>query len=595
MQNGIPNFTPLTGVFTGTANSDTYSKTLSIFGLSPDLDAAVNGAIASNLNIRSFAGDDTVDIDASVTGKDIPAVGLFGLEYGDINTGADNDTVLIRGLINSSSSTTIPVAFFQGIRGSTLLTGTGEDTVVISSTVTLDNSTNFQNARANSFGLQTTTLNTGADNDTVTVESLAIAAREGRATGLEISQITTGQGVDTVRVNVSATGAPFGSGEAIGLKNSSIVAGKDDDRVSIAVESDGFDTIGRRSSGIAVGLSESQVFGDQGQDIISLDVQASANAKGLSSASISGGGDNDIISVTAGGIRGNVVRIKNNQWANGLDAASRISGGGGHDEITIATSSSGSNVVESVGTKDSWVFGDNGNDTITLLVTGNSQVIGSKNGLRFTNPDVYGSLNTLIDGGAGNDELIIQVSATLDDAGLPPKGDSLNNNSIPPGANQGDIFGVLESTVVGGRGRDTISITSEVSLVGNPVNFNPSSIGAVSSTIDAGDGRDTIVIQGVNLDIDDVIVSGGSGNDVFDVGIGSGNIYGNGGRDRIKLDFFDSATMTIELLGQDSIRIVGTQDKLGNSLDWTQTIEDMEQFEVSGTVYNATDVAALLG
>ena len=146
MQNSIPDFTPLTGIFTGTANSDTYRKALSIFGLSPDLDPdiALNGAISSTLNIRSFAGDDTVDIDASVTGKDISAVGLLGLEYGDINTGADNDTVLIRGLINSSSSTTIPVAFFQGIRGSTLLTGTGEDTVVVSSTVTLDNSTNFQ-------------------------------------------------------------------------------------------------------------------------------------------------------------------------------------------------------------------------------------------------------------------------------------------------------------------------------------------------------------------------------------------------------------------------------------------------------------------
>ena len=313
--------------------------------------------------------------------------------------------------------------------------------------------------------------------------------------------------------------------------------------------------------------------------------------RALSGSVIEGGGDADNISVNAG----------NRSFSVGttvvaIDNASRISGGGGGDEINITASSlEGSNATDVLGVKDSWVLGENGADQITLSVTGESSVRRFRSSLFFTDPEVYGASNSLIDGGAGNDELTIQVSATLDDGDLPPMGDQPSYNSTPPGANRGDIFGVLESTVVGGRGRDTISITSDVTLVGNPVNFNPSSIGAVSSTIDAGDGRDTIMVQGVNLDIDDVIVSGGSGNDVFDVGVGSGNIYGNSGRDRIKLDFFDSATMTIELLGQDSIRIVGTQDKLGNSLAWTQTIEDMEQFEVGGTLYNAADVVGLLG
>lgn len=577
----------LTGVLPGTPDNDEYSGLIAFLGEELGPDEEITGSVAFDLILRSLGGDDTVDATALVLGTSAAAIDLFGMKHVDIDMGAGNDAVSVTGRVSESPTAPSPSATFQGIAGSIVNTGIGSDTVTVLSDVNLGFSS--PNRSAVSIGLQNTTLDTGADDDSVTIQSFAIASSSAISTALDLSRVITGSGQDTIAIEVSANGAPFGGGDATGLQRSLISAGDDDDSISVTVSAAGFSVGSRSQTGTATGLSDSQIFGGQGQDIITVEVDAFGAARGLRSSSIEGGSDADTISVST-------VKMSSlsGRTSTGLDAASRISGGDGNDEITIASASSGFGFIEAIAVKDSWVFGNNDDDKITLTATGDSRTVGSRMGLVFTNPDIYGSFNSLVDGGAGNDELDIRASGTFDDQGLPSSLDQPGFNSIPPGANKGDVFGVLTSTVVGGQGNDSISITSAVTLIGNPINFDVNSIGAVESVLNTGDGNDTLSVRGVNLDIDDVIVLGGSGNDIFDTGIGSGNIYGNLGQDLIKLDFFDATTMSIELLGSDSLRIVGTQDKLGNSVDWTQTISDMEQFEVAGSVYSAAEVVALL-
>ncbi|MEL6815512.1 MAG: hypothetical protein AAFP03_11950 [Cyanobacteria bacterium J06598_3] len=116
----------------------------------------------------------------------------------------------------------------------------------------------------------------------------------------------------------------------------------------------------------------------------------------------------------------------------------------------------------------------------------------------------------------------------------------------------------------------------------------------MESTIDGGVGSDTIRVAGLKLDLQDSLILGGGGKDTFDTGIGTATILGGRGIDLLKLDFFDATTMSLQQLGNNGLEITGTQDKTGDSADWTQTIFGVESYEVAGTLYSATEVVSLL-
>lgn len=186
-------------------------------------------------------------------------------------------------------------------------------------------------------------------------------------------------------------------------------------------------------------------------------------------------------------------------------------------------------------------------------------------------------------GGIGNDEITISA-----------RGEESVVFRSSPGQT---AYGVVDSSILGGRGDDSITIRSTYqNYPSNSASVkNSNSIGLVNSTLAGGAGNDILTVSGLNLDLQDVIVSGGNGEDIFDIGIGSAKIAGGQGYDILKLDFFDAATMSITQLGTNSIQIVGTQDKQGNGNDWTQTISGVESYDVAGTLYSATDVVNLLG
>lgn len=133
------------------------------------------------------------------------------------------------------------------------------------------------------------------------------------------------------------------------------------------------------------------------------------------------------------------------------------------------------------------------------------------------------------------------------------------------------------SSEIGGRG--IIEIVPEPNA----------SYGIYQSSVDSGSGEDCITISGTSFAIKDALISGGEGNDTFNTGTGQGTIDGGSGYDLILLDFFNAATMTITELGHNGLQVVGSQDNLGNAEVWTQTILNMEQFQVGSNIFSTAE------
>ena len=114
------------------------------------------------------------------------------------------------------------------------------------------------------------------------------------------------------------------------------------------------------------------------------------------------------------------------------------------------------------------------------------------------------------------------------------------------------------------------------------------------SRVSGGRGNDQFFADAGDsgtFDIQDTLLFGGSGNDLFDVGVGSGTIRGGAGHDTAILDFFDFETMTLETI-RGGLRISGTQNKLGQAEAWTQDILGVEQFQIGGASETAAGAVA---
>ncbi len=255
---------------------------------------------------------------------------------------------------------------------------------------------------------------------------------------------------------------------------------------------------------------------------------------------------------------------------------SNVLGGADKDVITISAKAFGSAAaslnIDSYGVYlGSVVDGGDGADRIEINVS-NQSSLGA--GGDF---NVIGVNRATVNGGNGKDVIQINVSSS---------------NSTPNSpVGSGTYLGLFQGSINGGLGHDLI----EIDVTGNSRFLGGSSVGVRQGTLNGDSGKDTFFVRGVNLDLDDAIINGGDGVDVFDTGIGTAEIDGGKGWDFVKLDFFDNTTMSISLLGDNSIEIVGTENKRGQSSNWTQTITNVEAYEVGNVAYNAAEVVDLLG
>lgn len=347
--------------------------------------------------------------------------------------------------------------------------------------------------------------------------------------------VKTGDGADVFTVNSTVFSAS--TSLSIGLGNSWVQTDADDDIIAIRSISRGVDPV-RTPSTIGVGVQQVTIQSGQGADTIIIESSASTSS-------------------SSGGVAN----------ATGMENSLLLADQGkDYIGITVTSSSGGRNLGDSTSTGVWNSTIDGGDQADTIVISANASA-GARSNPASRAVGIENS--TVIKGGAGADEITIFVN--------------VSGGSSPLGGPQLTGYGVLNSIVLGNDDNDVINITATQTV--SPFGRG-TVVGAANAIIDGGSGDDTITVQGVNFDIQDSVINGDSGNDTFDIGIGSGFINGGDGIDLIKLDFFDRNLMSIALLSRDCIEITGS--------NWTQIIYNMEEYDVAGIVYNATDVVSLL-
>ena len=344
-------------------------------------------------------GDDTITLDDSNVGNS---------GAGTVSGGADNDSIaLTNGSIIGRSSTGT----------GQVLGDAGADTI------TLDDST-VGNSGAG-------TVSGGDDNDSITLTNDSHVGRNAGSTG----QVLGDAGADTIALDSSIVGY-YGDGtvsggddnDSITLTNdshvgrnagstgqvlgdagadtialdSSIVGYYGDGTVSGGAGNDSITLTNQSYLGTLTG-STGQVLGDAGADTITID-RGRVGASGT--GRVSGGDDNDIITLTNGSILG-----------RDAGGTGQVLGDAGDDTITISDSTIG-------GAGSATVSGGDDNDSIALTGTtslnATAQVLGDAgNDTVSIDSTVTRTAGSLIDGGTGTDQLVFN---TLADTSLAPGG-----------------------------------------------------------------------------------------------------------------------------------------------------------------------------
>lgn len=196
--------------------------------------------------------------------------------------------------------------------------------------------------------------------------------------------------------------------------------------------------------------------------------------------------------------------------------------GAGNDGLTFGTAAANASVSGST------LAADNGNDTITVNGSLSGGVLQGNDGNDIINITGAISSSALVNGNAGNDSITSGTVASVEDSigsGVRILGGAdndtitingvLSSGAIVNGNDGKDVIGVIGgfsgATVFGGKGSDSLTITS----TGGGILSGD--IGA--DTVIGGDGADTLY--------------GGDGNDSLNGGAGADYLYGGEGDDTI--------------------------------------------------------------
>ena len=431
---------------------------------------------------------------------------------------------------------------------------------------------------------------------------ISIQATQGKADALAMSNslIDAGEGND--RIYLKGDGTSQGenaTGTGYGVSNGSILGGGNNDIISISGNGKGTNNYSSKESGVGYGISHAFVDGGTGEDTISIAGSGIGTGffgvgtgYGINSGSVVGGTDKDSISISGIGT-GNGREAKGTGY--GMIYAS-IEGGSGEDTIALTgTGTADGRGAESFGygLSDGSVKG--GDDKDTISITG----IAISNGQLAANSRAYGLFKAKVEGGSGGDTISITGTASrnTDVAQSDVIGYGMSQASIEGGSGGDTIsitgtgtggrgFGAYWAPVSGGSEDDIITIKGEGTVLG---------IGVFQSSITGDDGKDEITTVGTNFGIQDALIDGGAGDDTLNVGRGRGTVNGGGNDDlgdTLVIDYFSHgekpADIKVSLGTSGSILISGQFDNVGNASSWSQTILNVEQFQVGSSLYSAS-------
>ena len=467
------------------------------------------------------------------------------------------------------------------------------------------------NLSLEAIGISQSRIDGGVGNDLLTGEATSSGNRIGldnifsgtvRGVGLVRSSVRGGDSSDNLQFN--GTGREGTNITGIGLSSSSAEGGNGDDTISIMGNAEQVSTL-EQSTGTATGSENGVVTGGNGQDTIeivaevnasnssSLDTDGTGIAIAARDSFINGDGGEDLIELKAAGFGSTRTELS-------AASSSEVRGGGGNDILRLTTDTNldlanniATDTAENAAVKEnSLVSADAGDDAILI----NSKAISS------TEASIFGVKDSTVKGGDGKDR--IEISSRLDSASGNAFG--VSGVDIDGGNDNDSIFiradidgmasgaSATQSTISGGAGDDIISF----SVGGTRSGRTPEATALRNSKVYGNSGNDSISTStsqiGASYDIIDSHLFGGAGDDLFNVGIGNGKIVGGAGNDSAFLDYLNGASTTAAAI-PNGVRISGTQTKTGEDGPWTQDILGVETYFVNGLAYTNDSLVGLFG
>ncbi|MHC5715769.1 MAG: hypothetical protein ACYTXE_36235 [Nostoc sp.] len=351
-------------------------------------------------------------------------------------------------------------------------------------------------------------INTYSGNDTITGTG-ALTSTNGIATGISNDGIIeTGNGDDKIKgIASSAKVSLERSTDAIGITNSGIISSGNGDDSIVGIGTGGYVDFGISNGDngvINTGDGDDKIIGTGTCEIKggNVGVGIGLSAGGLIDL---GKGDDSIIGTGIGNNNGNSGR--------GIEIfESAIKGGDGHDSIIGTTTASQAVGITNIGGN---ISGGNGND----LIKGTGIDVGEVIGYGIDNANLFGdkdndTINATIDGGDGDDSIIgIGISNGL------------------------GIGIILSGQIDGGKGNDKIfGYGTNVGIQGGSIDGGIGNDYFKSRKVDGLDADDN-PIESANQSgsISDILIAGGKGNDIFDVGYGNATLDGGEGFDTLIL------------------------------------------------------------
>lgn len=283
-----------------------------------------------------------------------------------------------------------------------------------------------------------------------------------------------------------------------------------------------------------------------GDDFVSLTASVGAPAGVTMQNGLQLGAGNDRFEMSAGSIGGSVlgddaVSVGNDAFIiSGGAIGGSLFAGGGVDEVTI----SGGTIGVAAGGFDSVALED-GDDILTMTggtLAGAMSAGAGNDQMQITG----GSVGTFVDGGTGNNSLVLGGTATIGAQVTMEGGDdqvTINGGIVGTFVNLGggaNAFvmngGTVNQFVLGGADADTVDVFG----------------GSIGGGIFVGDGTDAITIAGGSVSGN---VEGGDGDDSIEMSSGTvgGSVLGGAGEDLVTLS---GATVSGNLEGGDDEDVV---------------------------------------
>jgi Ca2+-binding RTX toxin-like protein len=485
----------------------------------------IDMSLVSAIHVESFAGNDEILIDPSITsptsieggGGDDAIRGSSGINI--IDGGAGNDR-LFGGIGNDTLTGSGGNDWLYGGSGAdNLVGGTDDDTYNISNHATAD-----------------ATITDAGGNDTIDLSNWAGPAGATLDLRLSDQSLDTDLGVDlhlTSNTIENVIGTPFND-TFYGNGVTNRLEGRDGDDLLYG------------------GNLDDQLIGNDGIDTIYGEAGADTIWGGAGNDVIYGGDGNDL-----------VFGQDDNDFIHGNAGEDVIYGGGGDDWMLG-------------GTGDDQLWGGAGNDTI--FGNGDDDRLFGGDG----NDTLYGGLgNNQLDGGTGVDDLhgstgddtfavsnLGEADETIDDSG--------GKDAIDLSNWSGDSGVTL---LLGSNGLQLLDAQSNVSLT-----FTT----GTDIEIAIGTPYDDVLIGGAGANVlsggggNDVLV-GGAGDDRLEGGLGDDHLYGDAGDDQLLGGLGNDTYYIPELPSHYLVDESGTGD---DTLDFSGTIDSsLAQFGLSTTAW----------